>query len=140
MRVTFTKEDMNTSSFLGEGQHSVVITSATDTTSKAGKPMITVEFTAANGKSCMDWFTMEFKKKLWSLALATGIPAGVLEQEGVETAELRGKKLTLVRAVTGKRVYTDKEGVAKEADQFENSYLPLSAGGSESFTQENIPF
>lgn len=135
MRIRFTENDAKTSSFLGEGQHEVTITSAVDGQSKSGKDMITVEFTASNGKSCKDWFVTEFTKKLYSLALAAGIPSGVLMAEGVETAELRGKKLTLIRTVIGKRSYQDKDGVAQETDNFENSYVPSSG----SFTNDDFP-
>jgi len=142
MRMQFTDEDAVQHNFLNEGQHTVSITKVTEGNSKSGKPMTTVEFTAPNGKTCQDWFVHEFKKKLYRLALATGATPELLKSGEWATEMLQGKKLQLVRTVKGKRTYVDKEGVAREADDFENSYLPLSAGSSasSSFTEDTIPF
>lgn len=128
MRIKFDDGDMvQESKFLGEGEHIVTITSATIGKSQSGKDMLTVEFTAPNGKTCKDWFVLEFKRKLHSLALASGATPGLLKSGEWEEHMLLGKKVVLIRSITGKRPYVDKEGVAREGDKFENAYAPVSA-------------
>lgn len=137
MKIRFNDDDSVQSKFLGEGQHEVRVTKIDDKPSKKGMPMLTIEFTADNGKTCIDWFVLEFKKKLYGLALAAGATPEILKSGEWDSAELFGKRIMLIRTTVGKRSYTDKDGNPQEADNFENSYLPLE---NKSFTDSNIPF
>jgi hypothetical protein len=134
----FNEDDLNTGSYLGSGEHEVTIIKADVGQSRSGKPMMTVEFKATNGKTCMDWFVLEYRKKIASLALAAGASKETLKSGQWTTDMLTGKKLKLVREVTGKRTYSDRDGVIKETDNFENSYLPIETNAS--FTDEQLPF
>ena len=135
MKVQFTQKDLETSKYLGEGEHEVTVTKITEKTSRAGAPMEEIEFTSSDGKITRDFLMGSYMPKIAQVALACGIQKEVLLSGEFDTNMLRGKKLKLVRRKSGKRTYV-KDGQTKETDDYENNYLVAEA----TFADEQLPF
>ncbi len=133
MNIRFESSELETSQYLGEGEHECAITKIEAQTSKAGNPMIQLEFRAASGKTTRDWFpTSGNKFKLGGLAVAAGVPKEVLLAGGFTTESLAGKYVKVVRQITGKNT----EG----KNQYENSYLASANAKPSTSGSEEIPF
>lgn len=139
MKVKFEASELEGSTFLGEGDHLCTITRVEHKDSRKGDPMIEVDFTAINGKSTRDWFMLAGNKfKLGGLSVACGFSKEALASSGLETADLYGKRVRVIREVKGKETYETRDGETKERNRYENSYLPPEGGSVAS--NEEIPF
>lgn len=135
MGITFDDGELEGSSYLGEGEHSVRVSAIKPMQSKdKGTPMIEVEFTAMSGKKTRDWFvTTGNKFKLAALAMAAGYSKEQLKAGAFETPNLAGKSLKLVREAKGQN--------AEGKKQYENTYLPGASGsGGAVAPTDDIPF
>ena len=132
MQIKFEAAELEGGSYLGEGEHECAITKVESKVSKAGKPMLEIEFRSKADKTCRDWFTVEGNKfKLAALAMASGTPKETLLSRAFDTASLHGKFVKVVREVVGK----DEAG----KNRYENYYKPSGVVPS-THGRDEIPF
>lgn len=141
MHITFDNDkDLNGSTFLPEGTHTVTITGTQDTTSHSGNPMTVVVMTDALGRTCADRLVATAKWKFALLGKAIGMSKELLKAEGLNTANLQGCQLTVVREKDG-TTWTNDEG--KTFDNLKTSYVPAestTATGTSNEMTDDIPF
>ena len=140
MKMNFTADAFKErGQFLGEGVHTVTITKVEDKLSKKGDPMVEVEFSDSEGRTARDWF-MNNENMAWKmaqLALAAGFTRDAIMTVNWDTSMLKGKRLKLIKEITGKEVW---EG--KERNKYAQSYhqLDSNAGSAQAANDDTIPF
>lgn len=136
MNVTFTNEELEGSKYLGEGEHNVFVKTMTAKQSKAGNPMIEIEFADVTQKTSRDFFpTSGNKFKLAALAIACGFKKEALVSGAFNTESLQGKQLKLVKKKTGVEIWDGKERATWSTD-----YIPSATQQSSTQQDEDLPF
>lgn len=120
VRVTFADEsDLEGNTFLGTGEHDVTITKVEDGKSSTGNPMVTFTFSDAHGRTFQERCSSAAKWKFGEIAMAVGMTKQYLMTEGLETDQLVGSPLKVLREKDG--TYTNNKGEVR--DNIKTTYL-----------------
>lgn len=136
MIIRFKDEDINDRKYIPEGETEVIISKLSDEKqSKAGNPMLTIEFSDSLGRTAIEYYSLSdnAKFKIANLALACGYTAEQLKADGLDVPKLLGKKLLMVKKQTGTEMYNDKERKVYSVEFFKSKESP-------SQTEDDIMF
>lgn len=137
---TFSDDDLTGNTYLGEGEHVVVVKAADEgKTKEKQEPMIILTVADSYGRERKEYI-VDTPKMQWKVALFARACGFTDEQlkEGVNIPScFKGKKLQCVVTAKGKRTYN-----GKEYDKHEAEFFPLnnSEEGSSDWSEEEIPF
>lgn len=138
MIIRFTDKDLDDNQFFPEGEHEVYIKTINQEQSKKGNQMLVVVLADKMGREEKEFFPLGDTAlwKLASFAKATGLTKEELKSSGLNVPSLPGRKLLLVKSMSGVEMVDNKE-----RKRYEKAYLPSKLQTqTQNASSDNFPF
>lgn len=134
--ITFNEKDFG-GNYIPVGESLVTVTKAVEQSSQAGNPVLYMELIDKYGRTGKEFLSLSDKARfrVAAFAVAAGLSKDHLLTKGLAFKDLVGRKLLMVKTITGKKVVDNKE-----FNEYDTQYHPAPEGTNTFSADEEIPF